>query len=184
MKPEEGILDAYKELHPTAELQLADLKNTYISPKERKFFEMFFGKECVNQVFGEPTHLTKAEILLFEIQEAKICEADKFQNLIDIAKNLDIYIERKVPKFRNLFATGIPITLLQKESKVLQIHFFELESSIAFISIQELEKMRDWISSPEAELESNIDRKVNLNYIFESVYTSLNIIVKNIRSKA
>lgn len=183
MRPEEELLEVYRESHPTVSAQLVDLKGEYISPKERKLFTMFYGETCVNQVFGEPTHLDKAEMLLFEIHEGKIDEASKCQKLIDIAKEIvEFCSEKQIFNYSDLLTTGISIILFEK-SEVLQIQFLQLKSYRTSITIEELEKMREWANSSEAEKKLNANRKATLNYILETVNVSLELIIKDIRKE-
>ena len=62
-------------------------KGMYIA-KERTYLENAFGKENVTEVFGEPSDLEKAEILLLQIKEGTLTQEQRWNHLIQIAYDI------------------------------------------------------------------------------------------------
>ena len=153
-------------------------KGMYIA-KERTYLENAFGKENVTEVFGEPSDLEKAEILLLQIKEGTLTQEQRWNHLIQIAYDITNSCGKELDsnnpvwdKYATLYC-AIPIQLWQMKSKdVQEISFIDLEKTVKTISADFLQKMKTRIARKQ-EIPLEPDLEAYYEYLFGVVLISL-----------
>lgn len=115
-------------------------RGMYIA-KERNYLENAFGKENVTEVFGEPSDLERAEIMLLQIEEGKVTQEQRWNNLIQIVYHITNSCGKELnsnnpvwDKYATLYC-AIPIQIWQMKSKdVREISFIDLEKIAKTVS--------------------------------------------------
>lgn len=159
-------------------------KRMYIA-EERFEMERNFGKELVTEIFGEPTHLEKAESMLLEVEQGKLDRETKYIYMIDVsyqisdACGLALDSNDEVWEKYALLYNEIPITVMF--CKKVPFSFSECKFEKTSISAKELEVAQNWLNSQGAE--ANLTKKVYIDYIFELVYISLKEILQEVKSE-
>lgn len=163
-------------------------KGMYIA-KERTYLENAFGKENVTEVFGEPSDLEKAEILLLQIKEGTLTQEQRWNHLIQIAYDITNSCGKELDsnnpvwdKYATLYC-AIPIQLWQMKSKdVQEISFIDLEKTVKTISADFLQKMKTRIARKQ-EIPLEPDLEAYYEYLFGVVLISLQEIFQEVKAE-
>ncbi len=167
------------------------LKGLHI-PEQRRALEEKCGVDLVNSVFGEPTHLEKAEIMFLEIAEGKVTKEEKYEYLIQISNELseacrckinreNIYIFSKWLDLNSMVPFKRPIfkeSMLDHLTSGGLIEPENIRLKKDYIPVEVLKRWKKWIFSKEGDL----PRKKGLEAVFEQVYISLREIFEEIKA--
>lgn len=170
------------------EVTLENAKKTYIF-KERPILKRRFPEQLINDVFGEPSHLEKAEAMLLKIEEieqdGQVDEELKRQNLIDIAYQISNACGRELDsnnsvwdKYAVLYAS-IPIEIIQYDK--MPLWYPGLKKEIEYVTTEELEVAQNWFNFPEAK--TDLVKREYLEYIFKLVHISLKKIFAEVKQE-
>lgn len=162
-------------------------KGMYIA-KERNFLEKSFGKEIVTQIFGEPSHLEKAEMLLLQIEDEKITQLERWENLIKVAyeiSNACGELDSNNPvweKYATLYCE-IPIQMWQLKSETIsQLSANSLEERNVMVSTDFLNRMKTRIALKD-EISLDCKMEAHYEYIFSLVCISLKSILQQVKNE-
>lgn len=160
------------------------LEGLYI-PELRRELEKECGVDSVNEVFGEPTHLEKAEAMFLrrrQLEQDGMLDFDKevkYEYLIEISYEISYACSRELDsnnlvcdKYAGLFA-GIPI----------EIFSWRLKKEKQQVTAKELEIVKNWLNLREAGEDSQKEKRLYLEYIFEAVSNSLEKIFKEVKEE-
>lgn len=163
---------------PGREISLENLKENALTAEERFRIEKMWGAEVVKEIFGEPSHLQKAEMRILAIEEGEIDAQKKCEYIIEIAYAIEDCCGTELDSNNPIWEEysdltfHIPISILKQEGKRSNFDFLDFQKKKLYIRAADLEKMKDWIFRAE-EAEYNLSQKVFFEYIFELAYISL-----------
>lgn len=163
---------------PGQEISLENLKENALTAEERFTVEKRWGAEVVKEIFGEPSHLQKAEMRILAIEEGEIDAQKKCEYIIEIAYAIEDCCGTELDSNNPIWEEysdltfHIPISILKQEGKRSNFDFLDFQKKKLYIRAADLEKMKDWIFRAE-EAEYNLSQKVFFEYIFELAYISL-----------
>ena len=163
------------------DLQEGKFQGLYI-PEWRWVLEKECGVEDVNLVFGEPTHLEKAEGMFLQMKSLEddhlLKDQEKYEFLIQISDEIANACGKELDsnnlvwdKYAVLF-NEIPIGMFAcKNESPLDGSQFKKEEM--YVTADQLRTAKIWLSTKEAQKERNLEKKLYFEYIFELVYISL-----------
>ncbi len=160
------------------EISLENLKENALTAEERFSIEKMWGAEVVKEIFGEPSHLQKAEMRILAIEEGEIDAQKKCEYIIEIAYAIEDCCGTELDSNNPIWEAysgltfHIPISILKQEGKRPYFDFLDFQKKKLDIKATDLEKMKNWIFDTE-EAEYNSSQKVFFEYIFELAYISL-----------
>lgn len=164
------------------EITFGNAKGLYIA-RERRDMENVFGKKAVTEVFGEPSDLEEAEILLLEIEKGEIDLAQEYDNLIKIAHKLSriclVFVEYDVPtpcQEYVLLTKQIPIPCVQ--SGLFSDFFLQTEKKD--VSIEELKRNQVYLESKRRKASTDL---LSLEFMAKLVVISLKEIFKEVKKE-
>lgn len=162
------------------EITFENAKKANIPASIRLALEKSYGKEKVAKIFGEASHLQKAEMMILEIEQGEITKEKKYSNIIDIAYCIEnaCGVELELPLWKEYadLSSKVPIEILERKN---QDSILDFSKSKVCVAAEDLEKMKTWLFLTE-EPKKEPEKKVFFEYIFELAYISLNKIVKEI----
>lgn len=163
-----------RRLEPVTE---EEAKGMYIA-KERGFLEKSFGEEIVTQIFGAPSHLEKAEMLLLQIEDEKITQLERWENLIKVAYEIsnacgELDSNNPVWEKYAILYCEIPIQMWQLKSETIsQLSANSLEERSIMVSADFLNQMKTRIALKD-EIPLDCKMEAHYEYIFNLVCISL-----------
>lgn len=171
-------------------ITLENAKRAYIC-KERSILRRCFPEQLINEVFGEPNHLEKAEIMLLKIEEMEqdkqVDEHLKQEYIIETAYEISNACGKELDsnnqiweKYATLYAE-IPIEIIRFDK--MPLWYPGLEKETVYVTADELKVACNWFKLPEANREVNLAKREHLNYVFQLVYISLKKIFGEVKSE-
>lgn len=158
-------------------------------PLERLSAGKRFGEKAVNDLFGEPSHLEKAEMLLLEIEKYQISKVEKYNNIARIAYfivyacDMNLDSDNSVYQKYEMLHKGIPIQL-SETNKDETISFLNIKKVEKKIEVDLLEKMLTRIDlNLHGEVPLDAEQEAYFDYIFALVYSSLKNIFKEVKAE-
>lgn len=160
------------------EISLENLKENALTAEERFSIEKMWGAEVVKEIFGESSHLQKAEMRILAIEKGEIDAQKKCEYIIEIAYAIEDCCGTELDSNRPIWEEysdltfRIPISMLERKEEQLRFNFLDFQKKKLYIKAAELEKMKNWIFRAE-EAEYDLSQKAFFEYIFELAYISL-----------
>lgn len=171
---------------PGREISLENLKKNTLTAEERFTVEKRWGAKVVKEIFGEPSHLQKAEMRILAIEEGEIDAQKKCEYIIEIAYaisnacGLELDSSNEVWEKYAMLYCSIPIVLVDSATR-RPLDYSDFKEKEKYVSVDELKTAAIWIRTKEAE--SNLEKKAYLKYIFELTYISLKKIFPEVKQE-
>lgn len=172
------------------EITFENAKKANIPTPIRLGLEKSYGEQKVAKIFGEASHLQKAEMMILEIEEGELTKEEKYSNIIDIAyyitnacgKELDS--NNLVWDKYAMLHTGIPIQMRQwkVQNSNERLSFLNLKKIEASVPAELLKGMHTRIVM-QNEVTLEPEEEACYDYVFELVYISLKEIFKEVKAE-
>lgn len=173
------VLNANRRNTEKVDLQTA--REMYL-PEERYDLAKQFSEEIVEAVLGTPSCLERAEMMLLELENQKVSEAQKYVYLLNIAYDISNACGRELDsnhpvwdKCATLYQ-AIPIELYQMPKEVWQISGRKKQKIT--VSVDELRKI---LIRLQNETNLGLAERAYFAYIFELVFISLKEIFEEVK---